>query len=58
MWVQCKAVDSVTACRVYADITGVLVEEGQFFFSLDTFRPTFYSAGLIEAEVRIARVIR
>lgn len=56
MWVQCKVIDGGTlSCRVYADVTGVLVEEGQFVFSPDTFRPTFYSAGLIDAKARFQR---
>jgi len=59
MWVQCKPIDNWEfACRVYADVTGVLVEEGQFAFNPDTLRPTFYSAGLIDAEARFERMPR
>jgi len=59
VWVQCKAIDRGTlACQVYADVTGVLVEKGQYIFNPDTFRPTFYSADLIDAEVRFERVIQ
>lgn len=59
MWVQCTPKDSGTlACRVYADVTGILVEEGEFAFNPDTLRPTFYSAGLIDVEVRFVRRAR
>lgn len=57
VWVQCKAIDKgVLSCRVYADVTGVPMEdEGDFIINGDAVRPIFYSAGLIGAEVRFER---
>lgn len=57
MWVECSATNSgALACRVYANVTGALVEDGEFTFVPNTIRPTFYSTGLIHAEVRFERV--
>lgn len=59
VWVQCNPIDKgALACRVYADVTGVLMEdEGEFIINYNAVRPIFYSAGLIGAEVRFERNI-
>jgi len=55
MWIQCDPTGGYLSCRVYANVTGVLVEEGEFFLSPGSVRPTRYSAGFIGADVRFER---
>lgn len=56
MWVDCRVAEGLELeCHVYADVTGVLVEGGRFAVDPGTIHPAFYSAGLIDAEVRLLR---
>lgn len=59
VWVQCNPIDKgVLVCRVYADVTGVMMEdEGEFSINDNAIRPIYYSAGLIGAEVHFERNI-
>lgn len=57
-WVDCNENQGhLIACRIYANVTGVLMEEGEFSVAMESVRPTFYSAGLIDTSVRLKRVI-
>ena len=56
-WVSCRQTSETGAfhCRVYANVTGVLVEEGVFRIRPESIDPWAYSNGLIRAEVELER---
>jgi hypothetical protein len=59
-WIECSPTGHGSlACRVFADVTGAMMEE-KAEFSLDpkSVRPTLYSAGLIGAHVRFERAAK
>ena len=39
-------------CQIFADVTGVLVEESTFAIQDKDFKPVFYSNGLLEFKAR------
>ena len=53
MWVSCnKSNLEKLECQIFADVTGVLVEERTFAIKDKDFKPVFYSNGLLEFKVR------
>lgn len=56
-WVSCRQTSETGAfhCLVYANVTGVLVEEGVFRIRPESIDPWAYSNGLIRAEVEFER---
>jgi len=53
MWVSCnKSNLDKLECQIFADVTGVLVEESTFAIQDKDFKPVFYSNGLLEFKAR------
>ena len=53
MWVNCnKNTLEKLKCQIFADVTGVSVEESTFAIQDKDFKPVFYSNGLLEFKAR------
>jgi hypothetical protein len=53
MWIRCNAgVDRALICSVAANVTGELVESGQYEVDLATATPFFYTSSEIDFRVR------
>lgn len=58
MWISCEPHGLLELkCKVFADVTGVLVEEGIFVSESSQMKPIFYSEGMIDLRTRYSKSV-